>query len=117
MSHRDDNITLREMLDHTIEAIDLVGGLQRSDLDTQRVTYLALLQLCQIVGEAATRLDPSTRDAHPDIPWSEIIAFRNRLIHGYDMIDRNILWAILTSDFPDLRQNLESILQDDTPPS
>ncbi|MGE4001932.1 MAG: DUF86 domain-containing protein, partial [Planctomycetaceae bacterium] len=66
MSHRDDHVTLREMLDHAIEALDLVAGMQRSDLDTQRVVYLALLQLCQIVGEAATRLEPSTREAHPE---------------------------------------------------
>lgn len=114
MSHRDDSITLQEMIDHTIEAIDLAAGMQRGDLDSQRVTYLALLQLCQIVGEAATRLDAATRDAHPEIPWGQIIAFRNRLIHGYDTIDRNILWQILTTDFPDLRENLKLILSDES---
>ncbi|MCB0307669.1 MAG: DUF86 domain-containing protein, partial [Calditrichaeota bacterium] len=68
------------------------------------------LQLCQIIGEAATRLSQDLRDAHPAVPWREVIAFRNRLIHGYDTIDRDILWAILTTDFPKLRKELESIV-------
>jgi hypothetical protein len=37
MSHRDDSITLQEMFDHTVEAMGLVAGLHRSDLDSQRV--------------------------------------------------------------------------------
>ncbi len=113
MSHRDDETTMREMLDHTVEAMSLVSPLARDDLDSQRVVYLALLQLCQVIGEAATRLSQEIRDAHPHVPWREIIAFRNRLIHGYDTIDRDILWAILTADFPKLRAELEAILTTD----
>jgi len=114
MSRPDDSLTVRDMLDHTIEAINIIAPLTRDDLDSDRITYLALLQLCQIIGEAATRLSQETRDAHPDVPWREIIAFRNKLIHGYDTIDRDILWAILANDFPTLRAELASILSDDT---
>ncbi len=114
MSHPDDAATVRDMLDHTIEAISIVAPLTREDLDNERITYLALLQLCQIIGEAATRLSPETRDAHTAVPWREIIAFRNKLIHGYDTIDRDILWAILANDFPTLRTELSSILSEDT---
>ncbi len=113
MSHPDDDATVQDMLDHTIEAINIVAPLTRDDLDSERITYLALLQLCQIIGEAARRLSPKTRDARTTVPWQEIIAFRNRLIHGYDTIDRDILWAILTADFPILRAELESMLHED----
>ncbi len=109
MSLRDDDTTLHEMHDHVVEALELVDPLTRDDIDTQRVVYLALLQPRQIIGEAGTWLSEETRDTHPQVPWREIIAFRNRLIHGYDTIDRDILWAIPTSDFPSLRTELETV--------
>lgn len=112
MSLRDDDVILRAMLDHVDEAIQIVAEVERTDLDSQRLLYLALLQLSQIIGEAATRVSESVRLDNPEVPWREVIAFRNRLIHGYDSVDRDILWAILKQDFPELRDQLTIILQE-----
>jgi uncharacterized protein with HEPN domain len=98
------------MLDHTREIASLVHGRIRSELDSDRVLSLALVQLCQIVGEAARRVSPARQQQHPEIPWAHIIALRNRLIHGYDAIDLEILWRILTADMPPLITALEAIL-------
>ncbi len=110
MSRRDDTITLRQMLDHTEEAVALAKGRTRADLATDRTFYLALLKLVEIVGEAATRVTDATQSAHPVIPWREIVGTRNRLIHGYDTVDHDILWTIVTQDFPSLAANLQRIL-------
>jgi uncharacterized protein with HEPN domain len=110
MPHRDDTVSLRQMLDHAREARELVEGRSREDLDRDRVLSLALMQLLQILGEAASRVSEGRRNAHPGIPWSGIVGLRNRLIHGYDTIDLDILWQILTSDLPDLIPKLETIL-------
>ena len=74
----------------------------RAELDRDRLLGLALLQLLLILGEAASRVSSSCRESHPDIPWGQVIALRNRLIHGYDTIDFDILWKIITSDLPPL---------------
>ncbi len=117
MTQHDDRVRLRHMLDHGREASDLIAGKQRDDLDNDRVLCLALVQLLQIVGEAASRVSTPVRDAHPALPWSQIVALRNRLIHGYDTIDLDILWQILDADVPELVKELESIegLKDDIP--
>jgi uncharacterized protein with HEPN domain len=107
MPNHDDRITMRQMLDHALEALNLVQGVEREDLDHERVLCLALVQLCQIVGEAAARLSPETKTKYPEIPWVKIISFRNRLIHGYDVIDHDIFWRILTTDLPSLIPALE----------
>ena len=91
MPLRDDNATLRQMLNHAREAIELVAGKSRADLDQERVLALALIQLLQIVGEAAGRVSTSYCDVHPEIPWAQIVSLRNRLIHGYDVIDLDIV--------------------------
>lgn len=115
MPHHDDAVSLRQMLDHAREASDLVKQRVRADLDQDRVLSLALVQLCQILGEAASRVSDQRRQQHPEVPWPQIIALRNRLIHGYDTINLDILWQILTGDLPPLITALGNILAPKNP--
>jgi uncharacterized protein with HEPN domain len=70
----------------------MVRGKTRPDLDRDRLLNLALVRLLEIVGEAASRMPQEERARHPEIPWSDIVSLRNRLIHGYDEVDFDILW-------------------------
>jgi uncharacterized protein with HEPN domain len=110
MPLRDDNVSFRQMLDHAREAIALLGSATPADLDSNRVLALALVQLAQIVGEAASRVSEERRTQHPQIPWAQIVALRNRLIHGYDTVDLDILWQIVKNDMPLLVRQLETIV-------
>ena len=98
------------MLDHVEEAVSLVECRVRADLETDRVFFLALLKLVEIVGEAARRISEEVQRVHPEVPWREIIGTRNRLVHGYDAVDSDILWEIVASDFPSLARQIKSIL-------
>jgi uncharacterized protein with HEPN domain len=109
MSRHEDIIRLRHMLDHAKEATELIGARKREDLDSDRVLSLALVRLLEIIGEAAGRIPDRLRARHPDIPWSQIVGLRNRLIHGYDAVDMDILWQILTDDVPPLIEVLRAI--------
>ena len=60
------------------------------------------MRLLEIVGEAAAKVSPEARTKFPAIPWSEIVGLRNRLIHGYDSVDFDVLWRIVESDLPAL---------------
>jgi uncharacterized protein with HEPN domain len=91
MSHHDNSIRLRQMLDHSREAVGFVQGKSRRDLDADRLLNLALVQLLTIVGEAAARISEAARKQHPQIPWPAMVGMRNRLIHGYDTINLDIL--------------------------
>lgn len=71
---------------------------------------LGLTKIVEIIGEAASRVSASTRDAHSNIPWGQIIGTRNRLVHGYDQIDYNILWQIISVELPTLLELLNDIL-------
>lgn len=67
--------------------------------------------LLEIIGEAASRVPAEQRLQHPDIPWPEIVGLRNRLIHGYDSVDFEILWQIVSDDLPPLIAALEKSLK------
>jgi uncharacterized protein with HEPN domain len=95
------------MLDHAVEAAALVEGKTRSDLDSDRMLNLSLVRLLEIVGEAANRIPAEERLKYPGIQWTGIVGLRNRLIHGYDAVDFDILWEIVTVDLPPLITELE----------
>jgi uncharacterized protein with HEPN domain len=110
MSMRDDSISLKDMLSRAREAVALLGDTSRENFWEQRVLQLALTHLVEIVGEAANRVTEDTRKAHPEIPWPRIIGMRNRLVHGYDVIDYDMLWDTVTNDLPPLSGMLEAIV-------
>ncbi len=84
----------------------------RADLDSDRLFNLGMTRLLEIIGEAAARVSQATRDRHPQIPWSAIAGMRNRLIHGYDDVDFDILWDVVQRDLPALIVELEGIVRD-----
>jgi len=64
------------------------------------VLALAVTHLLEILGEAAKGVTDVTRANLPDIPWSEMAATRDRLIHGYFSVDLDIVWEIVHRDLP-----------------
>ena len=102
MSRRESHISFRQMLDHAREALAMSQGKTRHDLDANRMLNLALVRLLEIMGEAANRVPAEVQTKYPQIPWQQVIGLRNRLIHGYDQVDFDILWQIMARDLPSL---------------
>lgn len=98
------------MRDHAIEAIGLVARRKRKDLETDRLLMHALTRLVEIVGEAAGRVPVEIQKKHGTIPWSDVVGMRHRLIHGYDEVDLDVLWATADEDLPTLVKQLDRVL-------
>jgi len=111
MPQHDDKIKLQHMLDHASEAVAMVRGKEKSDLQKNRLLELATTRLVEIVGEAAAKISPENQAKYPFIPWSQIIGMRNRLIHGYDSVDLDVLWDTIEVDLPPLIAALKKILE------
>lgn len=110
MSRHDDDVRLAHMLDHAIEAVELCKSRSRGDLDSDRLLNLALVRLIEIVGEAANRVSPVTQASLATVPWREIVGMRNRIVHGYDQVNFDILWAVIQQDLPPLIETLRARL-------
>ena len=113
MTRRDDTVFLVDMLNHAREAVELLGNAGPDDLKSDRVTQLALRKLVEVVGEAANRVSPMTRQRYPEIAWPQIIGARNRLVHGYDVVNLTTLQDIVRNDLPMLIEQLTSIVGKD----
>ncbi|MXW23624.1 MAG: DUF86 domain-containing protein [Chloroflexi bacterium] len=95
------------MLDAAREAVSFASGHVRADLDEDRQLVLALVKDVEIIGEAANTVTEPTRLELPGIPWLEIVAMRNRLVHAYFDINLDIVWQTVQQDLPKLIGQLE----------
>lgn len=78
----EDRVRLQHMLEAARKARVYVAGRSRQDLDRDEKLSLALQRLIEILDEAGKQVTDETRSRAPDIPWRQISAMRNRLIHA-----------------------------------
>jgi uncharacterized protein with HEPN domain len=70
----------------------------------------AVVQKLAIIGEAAARVSEDLKTRHPQVPWPQIVAFRNILVHAYIGIDWDVVWRAARSRCPVLREQVAGIL-------
>lgn len=84
---------------------------------TDEVRPPAVLHHLTVIGEAMNRLSPELRARHPEVPWSQIVAVRHRIVHAYFDLDWQILWNSAVDDIPQLRDHVTRILEIEFPES
>lgn len=110
MTQHDEHVRLRHILDAAREAVGIVEGMSRADLDRDRLRQLALTRLLEIIGEAASRIPTEVRERLANLPWGPMTGMRNRIAHGYDTIDYDRVWDTVATDVPALIPLLEDAL-------
>jgi uncharacterized protein with HEPN domain len=87
----------------------LHGSIDQPGFVTSDLTYDATVRNLELLGEAASHIPAEIRESASEIPWRQIIAIRNRLIHAYLGIDNDILWSIIEQDIPLLLPQLKNL--------
>lgn len=105
-----DRVRLLHMLDAADEARGFLEGRSRADLDRDSMLLRALVNCLEVVGEAASQVTEETRCRIADIPWRAIVGMRNRLVHAYFDIDKDMVWATVTTNLTGLVAALENAL-------
>lgn len=105
-----DHTWLADMLVAARLAQQFVSGVSREELDADVMRESAVIRQLEIVGEAATRVSPDFRAAHPEIPWREIIGMRNVLIHAYQKVQSEEVWNAATISVPELIAVIEPLV-------
>jgi uncharacterized protein with HEPN domain len=102
---KNDIIYLKSILD-AIDDIDYHRKSESAKITVDRAVAFDLA----IVGEAAAQISHELRNKYDEIPWSQMIATRNIIIHNYLGIDYGIIWDIVDDDLPKLKEEIEKIL-------
>lgn len=106
---KDDTVYLRHILECIRRIESHVAGGKDAFLASDLLQDATLRNL-QTLSEATQRLSEATKAAQPQIPWQEIGAFRNVLVHNYLGIDLEIVWTVIHRDIPPLKQAVQTIL-------
>jgi uncharacterized protein with HEPN domain len=107
---KDDLVYIGHMLDTARKATAKVEDTTRPEYDQDENLRLALAHLIQILGEAARRVSPGYQQAHPELPWKQIVGMRHKVVHDYLSVDFDIVWAAVTADLPPLITELEKLV-------
>ena len=102
MSKRADIVYFGTLLDAARAARDHAQTTTKEEFDANKTLQLALTYLLQNVGEAASKVPPHLREAHPEIGWSAIVGMRHRIVHDYQNIDVQRVWSVIQTEIPRL---------------
>lgn len=100
---------LDDMIGFAEAVLAYTDGFDQPDFVASRLNYDATLRNLELIGEAAGNIPEEVRAVAPEIPWRQVVATRNRLIHGYLGIDNDTLWSIIQDDVPILLRSLQQL--------
>ncbi|RZM25749.1 MAG: DUF86 domain-containing protein [Pedobacter sp.] len=103
---------LRHILDEVTFAIDATRTKTLEDVVLDPILSRALIRSLEIIGEASAKIDSEFKILYPHVEWRKMAGTRNRLIHDYFGIDYDIVWDIIVSKLPDLKNDLHEIVSD-----
>lgn len=109
---RDDRAFLLHIRDALREVREFVDGEDYESFLENRMAQNAVMRSFEVVGEAARRVSPAFREAHPEVPWRLMGDFRNKLIHGYFALDLEVIWKTATEDAPMLLAQIEGLVEE-----
>ena len=102
---------LRDILE-AIERIERYAVRGRTVFEQDELVQVWVVNHLQIIGEAARALSPTFKQQYPAIPWRQMSAMRNILVHQYFAIDTDIVWTVVEHDLPGLKREIAVILPD-----
>jgi len=72
----------------------------------------AIVRKLEIIGEASKNISDELKKQYPEIPWRELKALRNVIVHEYFGINYSIIWEVLTKRIPILHEQIKKIIKD-----
>lgn len=100
------------MVEAIAEIQAYTAGMDLSQFNADAKTLKAVAWNLAMIGEAARHLPREVEEAYPVVPWAKIRGLRNRIVHGYDLIDLEIVWNTVRHELGPLVPVLERILRE-----
>jgi uncharacterized protein with HEPN domain len=105
-----DEAYLLDILIAARKALQFLEGMTWQEFTQSELHQNAVIRPLEIIGEAARQVSPETRDAHPEIPWEQMIGMRNRLIHEYFRVNLTTVWETVQNDLPSLIAQIQPLV-------
>lgn len=104
---------LWDMREAAKEIVAFVKGVKVAGFIQNRMIRYAVERQLLVIGEAANHISAKFQEAHPEIPWRQVIGMRNILAHEYGEIQVDRIWNAATVNVPALLNNLQPLVPDE----
>lgn len=103
------DVIIDKMLKYVEKILKYSANMSYEDfVKNEMVVEACVFNLSQI-GELANKLENVYRQEHKHIAWKQIYGLRNRIVHDYEGVNLRLVWEIIESDLPDLRDKLKRL--------
>lgn len=110
---RHDRLYLNDIVEAAGHIAEFIAGADFQAFQRSEMLRGAVVQKLGVIGETAAQVSPDQTSRHPEVPWPQLVAFRNILIHAYFGIDWDVVWRAATNRCPVLRGQIANILADE----
>lgn len=110
---RPEVLYLTDMLEAADAIHRFLADVSREKFLDNEILQSAILQKLIVIGEASARLSSDFRADHAEVPWADVVGFRNIAVHEYFAVSWPIVWITATQDVPLLREGVAAILEDE----
>ena len=107
---RDYKLYLEDILDAIKSIEEYTKELDITLFQNKKMAVDAVVRNLEIIGEAAKNIPPNIREKYQQIEWKKITGLRDILAHQYFGIDIDILWDIVKTKLPALKNSLKELL-------
>ncbi len=111
MKKRDDLGRLQDILDAIKRIEHYMRGTNRKKFADDLMRQDAIIRQIEIIGEAGRNVSAEFQEQHPEIPWSEMIGMRNKIVHDYFEIDIPTVWKTAKQALPPLKQAVAKLVK------
>lgn len=94
------------MLAYIEKILEYCKDIKYSDFENNTLICDACVFNLSQIGELTTKLDREFTEEHSDIPWGEMKGLRNKIVHDYEGVNLILVWEIISSDLPKLKEQL-----------
>ncbi|MBE0671278.1 MAG: DUF86 domain-containing protein [Anaerolineales bacterium] len=110
---RPEKLYLTDIVEASQAIARFIMGENYYEFEQNEMMNSAVLQKLMVIGEAASRLPKEFTSRFPEIPWVDIIGFRNIAVHEYFAIRWDIAWVAASEEVPVLKEQVEKILREE----
>ena len=111
MPFSDSQSHLRDIIGAIDDIQQFTEGMDAAAFHADAKTRAAVERKFLVIGEAASRLGDQAARLCPGLPWQNIRGIGNRIRHGYDTVNPEIIWNTVQDHLPSLRAAVTSALR------
>lgn len=106
-------IFIKDILEYMDRAEEYVNGYDFNSFIEDSKTCDSVLRCLEVIGEATKNVPDELRKSHPSVPWRDMAGMRDKVIHGYYVVDYEMVWLVVKEDIPEIRPKILKVIEED----